>query len=184
MESNKINTPIDPKQIKGWGIDADPKNDPTYPMRQPRMNITQDPDYKHRPESLQPVDTEVLRSVERPNVSAVFGTPEPPKGLSGLIRRAAFHFSENEYAHWLPLLLADRVDVVEGVLDDLVHGKLPNIYAEKGYPVEWKHNRTSLILKLTTVAAVATGALVLLSSNGKKSKKRKGYRSAYYDDQA
>jgi hypothetical protein len=53
---NVINTPIDPKQIKGWGIDADPKNDPTYPMRA-RMNISQDPDFKHRPEALQPVET-------------------------------------------------------------------------------------------------------------------------------
>ncbi|GAB2967709.1 hypothetical protein GCM10027048_43020 [Hymenobacter coalescens] len=181
MEKNVINTPIDPHQIKGWGIDADPENDPTYPMRA-RMNITQDPDYKHRPQSLQPEDTEVLRSVERPNVSAVFGTPAPPSGLSGWIRRAAFHYSENEYAHWLPLILADRVNVVEGVLSDLVHGKVPNIYAEKGYPVEWKHNRTSLILKLTTVAALAVGGLYLLSSGGKKSKKKpKHYRGAYYE---
>ncbi len=26
-------TPVDPTQIKGWGVDADPKNDPTYPMK-------------------------------------------------------------------------------------------------------------------------------------------------------
>jgi hypothetical protein len=24
---------IDPSQVKGWGVDADPKNDPTYPMK-------------------------------------------------------------------------------------------------------------------------------------------------------
>lgn len=178
MEKNVINTPIDPKQIPGWGIDADPQNDPTYPMRQ-RMNVGQDPDSKHRPASLQPVDTEVLRSIERPNVSAVFGTPEPPSGLSGMIRRAAFHYSENRYRHWLPLIVADRVGVVEGIIEDLTHGKLPNIWAEKGYDVEWKYNRTSLVLKLSAVAAVAAGAVVLLSSGEKKPKKPKHYRGAY-----
>ena len=154
------------QHIKGWGIDADPKNDPTYPMRA-RMNVSQDPDSKHRPASLQPVDTEVLRSVERPNVSAVFGTPEPPKGLSGLIRRAAFHYSENRYRHWLPLIVADRVQVVEGVLEDLVQGKVPNIFAEKGYAVEWKHNRTAFVTKMATIAALTAGAVILLSSGGK-----------------
>ena len=26
-------TAKDVSQIKGWGVDADPKNDPTYPMK-------------------------------------------------------------------------------------------------------------------------------------------------------
>ncbi|QNH60592.1 hypothetical protein [Hymenobacter sediminicola] len=173
------NKTIDPKQIKGWGIDADPKNDPTYPMRD-RMNVGEDPDSKHRPASLQPVDTEVLRSIERPNVSAVFGTPEPPRGLSGMIRRAAFKYSENRYRHWLPLVLADRVNVVEGVVSDLLHGHVPNIYAEKGYPVEWKHNRTAFITKMATIALATAGVVALLSSGkSKKKAKKKDYLSRY-----
>ncbi|AHJ97548.1 hypothetical protein [Hymenobacter swuensis] len=184
MESTPKNTPknprIDPKQIKGWGIDADPKNDPTYPMRQ-RMNVGQDPDSKHRPDHLQPEDTEVLRSIERPNVSAVFGTPAPPTGLSGLIRRAAFKYSENEYKHWLPLIVADRVNVVEGIVGDLAHGKLPNIWAEKGYDMEWKHNRTAFITKLATIGAVTAGLVVWLSSGKKKPTKtvKKDYLSRF-----
>ncbi|MCB2410153.1 hypothetical protein [Hymenobacter lucidus] len=166
------NQTIDPKQIKGWGIDADPKNDPTYPMRA-RMNVGQDPDSKHRPASLQPQDVEKLRSIERPNVSAVFGTTIPPTGLSGLIRRAAFHYSENRYRHWLPLIVADRVQVVEGVLDDLVHGKVPNIFAEKGYAVEWKYNRTAFVTKMATIAALTTGAIIWFSSKSDKQESRK-----------
>ncbi len=27
------NLPVDPSKIPGWGVDADPRNDPTYPMR-------------------------------------------------------------------------------------------------------------------------------------------------------
>ena len=165
MENKKI----DPTQIKGWGIDADPKNDPTYPMRAPRLNVSQDPDYKHRPAALQPVDTEVLRSIERPNVSAVFGTPAPPKGLSGLIRRAAFHYSENRYRHWLPLIVADRVGVVEGIIEDLAKGHVPNIFAEKGYKASWKHDRAGLLTRLATIAAVAT-ALVWWLAPKKRSR--------------
>ncbi len=102
----------DYSHIKGWGVDADPKNDPTYPIKL-RTNDEQNGYTWERP-TQQPVTTEVLHSNERPNVTAVFGTPLPPNRLSGKIRRYAFRFSENSYGHWLPLLLADRVDEVEG----------------------------------------------------------------------
>ncbi|MCB2376811.1 hypothetical protein LGH70_04420 [Hymenobacter sp. BT635] len=179
MENNVINTPIDPKQIPGWGVDADPKNDPTYPMRA-RMNVSQDPDSKHRPASLQSDNTEKLQSVERPNISAVYGTTVPPSGLSGMIRRAAFNYSENRYRHWLPLVLADRVNVVEGIIEDLAHGKVPNIFAEKGYPVEMKHNRTAFLTKMGIIGAVTAGAVVWLSSGNKKKKEvRRAARPRY-----
>jgi hypothetical protein len=169
------NTVKDPQKLPGWGIDANPENDPTYPMRE-RLNVSQDPDSKHRPASLQPVDIEVLKSIERPNVSAVFGEAAPPTGLSGMIRRFAFKYSESHYGHWLPLLLADRVNVVEGVLEDLAHGKVPNIFAEKGYAVEWKHNRTAFVTKMATIALVTTGAVLLLTRDKSKGHKHKSYR--------
>ncbi len=160
-----------PSQLPGWNIDNDPENDPTYPMR------TRIPDdhkgYSWERPTQQPINIEVLHSIERPNITAVFGTSVPPSGLSGVIRRFAFKYSENSYLHWLPLLLADRVNVVEGVLDDLVHGQVPNIFAEKGYPVEWKYDRKGLIIKLATVAAIAGGVVVLLSSKDKGGKKAK-----------
>ncbi|TGE20021.1 hypothetical protein [Hymenobacter elongatus] len=168
------NKTIDPKQIKGWGVDADPKNDPTYPMRH-RMNVTEDPDSKARP-TLQPEDTELLQSIERPNVSAVFGTTSPPVGLSGMIRRFAFKYSENRYRHWLPLIVADRVNVVEGIVEDLAHGKLPNIWAEKGYDMEWKYNRTAFVTKMATIAAVTAGVVVLLTQKDKPSRRKLNYR--------
>jgi hypothetical protein len=160
-----------PSQLPGWNIDADPENDPTYPMR----TRTED-DHKgytwERP-TQQPIDIEVLQSVERPTITAVFGTSVPPSGLSGMIRRFAFKYSESDYRHWLPLLLADRVNVVEGIVEDLAHGTVPNIWAEKGYPIEWKHDKKGLILKLAAFAAVVGGAAVLLSSTGDKSRRRK-----------
>ena len=140
--------------IKGWGIDADPENEPTYPMK----NYTGD-DHKRlnwqRP-PLQPVTVEVLKSIERPNISAVFGTPAPPSGLSGAVRRYAFQYSESSYGHWLPLMLADRINVVEGIVDDLRHGHVPNIFAEKGWKAAWKFNRKELITRVAVKVVLAS----------------------------
>jgi len=147
--------------IKGWGVDADPKNEPTYPIKRyngadhNRLNWqrpVQQPSHK----------TEILHSNERPNLTAVFGTSVPPSGLSGVIRRMAFKHSENSYLHWLPLILADRINVVEGVVDDLLHGHVPNVFAEKGWKAGWKHNRKGLVTKLAVSTAVTTALLALL----------------------
>ncbi|MFC5272255.1 hypothetical protein [Adhaeribacter terreus] len=164
-------TPEKFAHIKGWGIDADPKNDPTYPMRD-RMNVAEDPEWV-RP-TLQPETVEVLHSNERPNLSAVFGTTSPPSGLSGMIRRMAFTNSENEYGHWLPLVLADRINVVEGVIEDIAHGIFPNILAEKGYKGKFKHDKAAAIYRVAMGTLLTVGVIALLTKGGKKKKKVKG----------
>lgn len=156
--------------IKGWGIDADPKNDPTYPFKHHTDGEHEGYSWE-RPE-LQPVTIEVLQSIERPNVSAVFGTSVPPSGLSGRIRRYAFIYSENEYGHWLPLLLADRVNMVEGLIDDVRRGRIPNIFAEKGFGAEWKHDRAGFVQR-ALVTAVVSVAIFSLFNGRKKSKKNR-----------
>jgi hypothetical protein len=161
---------IDPSQVKGWGVDADTENDPTYPMKN-RNNGEHDGYSWERP-TQQPIDVEILHSNERPNVSATFGTSTPPSGLSGMIRRVAFKYSESSYGHWLPLMLADRVGVVEGVLDDLSHGHVPNIFAERGWKAEWKHNRKSLVTRVAVGAVLASVAVAYLRSGGDKRDKR------------
>ena len=153
---------IDPSQIKGWGVDADPKNDPTYPMK--KRNNGEHAGYSWERPPQQPVTVEVLHSNERPNVSAAFGTSTPPSGLSGMIRRYAFKYSESSYGHWLPLMLADRVGVVEGYLEDLARGHVPNVFAERGWKAEWKHNRRSLLTRIAVGAVVASAAVAYLSS--------------------
>ena len=154
----------DHSHIKGWGIDADPKNDPTYPMKKRTDEETEGYSWE-RPEQ-QPIDIEILKSVERPNITSVFGTSVPPKGLSGMIRRGAFKYSESSYGRWLPLVLADRVAVFEGLLDDLKHGYIPNIFAERGWQAEWKYNRKNFLIKSAAVVGVTAGiATFLLSRN-------------------
>ncbi len=161
------NTVIDPSQIKGWGVDANPKNDPTYPMK--NRNNGEHAGYSWERPTQQPIDVEILHSNERPNVTAAFGTSTPPAGLSGMIRRAAFNYSENSYGHWLPLMLADRVGVVEGVVDDLAHGHVPNIFGEMGLKAEWQHNRKSLVTRVLVATVVASVAVAYLRNKRNES---------------
>lgn len=132
--------------IKGWGIDADPENDPTYPIKSRSPADHQGLTWQRPPQ--QPAGVEVLHSNERPGLSAVYGTSSPPSGLSGILRRRAFNSSESSYGHWLPLMLADRVNMVEGLVDDVLHGHLPNFCAELGWKAEWKYNRPRLLRKI------------------------------------
>ncbi len=166
LSSSEINA--DYSHIKGWGIDADLKNDPTYPMKkrtdEERFGYTWE-----RP-AQQPESVEVLTSTERNNMPAVFGTTLPPSGLSGMIRRFAFKYSESDYAHWLPLMLADRVGVVEGLIEDFSNGHVPNIFAERGWGAEMKYNRKNFLLKVAVTTAVAASLTTFLVYQNKKRK--------------
>jgi hypothetical protein len=154
--------------IKGWGIDADPENEPTYPMKHWTGDDHKRINWKRPP--LQPVNIEVLHSIERPNITAVFGTSSPPSGLSGAIRRYAFKYSEGHYAHWFALVLADRVNMVEGIIDDIAHGHFPNFFKERGWTAEWKYNRKAMITKLAIGAGVLIGVAAFLYARGGKKK--------------
>ncbi|MDQ4087381.1 MAG: hypothetical protein M3177_05155 [Pseudomonadota bacterium] len=153
-------TPIDVAAIPGWGVDADPENDPTYPYRDRAADEGLTSNWQ-RP-AQQQSGVEILESIEHIRTPAVFGTATPPRGLSGVMRRAAFRWSESNWLHWLVLMGADRVNVVEGVVEDLARGKIPNIPAEMGIRSEWKYNRTGLAKKLAVTAAVMGLAVVLI----------------------
>ncbi|HEX8442859.1 MAG TPA: hypothetical protein VF631_04345 [Allosphingosinicella sp.] len=154
---NQITKPaVDTSKILGWGVDADPENDPTFPMRDRSEEDRTGPGWQSPPP--QQVDVEILQSVEYERRPAVVGTSTPPSGLSGVIRRTAFRFSESDWTHWLMLMGADRINVVEGVLQDLGRFKVPNIPAEMGVRSELRHNKEGFAKKVA-VAAVA-GALI------------------------
>ena len=127
------------KNIPGWGMDADPENDPTYPMK--HRNGADYERIHYEKTSQQPVNMEIFHSIERPGITRVFGTSTPPSGLSGIIRRKAYKYSEATAAHWMTLILADRVNIVEGIINDLKNGIVPNLFAELGWKAEWKYNR-------------------------------------------
>lgn len=154
--------------IKGWGVDADPQNEPTAPMKK----YTGD-DHKrlsYRRPTQQETDIEVLQSNERPSLSAVYGTSVPPSGLSGRLRRYAFRFSESSFGHWLPLLFADRINVFEGIIDDLREGHFPNIFAERGLKSEWKYNKKEVIVKVVAGVVVTTAIIYMMTRKRRKAR--------------
>ena len=157
------NSPKD--HIPGWGIDADPENDPTYPMK--HYNGADHERFNYVKPPAQPVNVEVLHSIERPGLTHVFGTSTPPRGLSGQLRRYAFRYSEATTAHWMTLILADRVDMVEGLIDDFKQGIVPNIFKERGWNAEWKYNRKGVI-KTAVIAGVAGAAILSFLAARKK----------------
>lgn len=125
--------------IQGWGADLDRKDRPGVPMERTPPRFLEG---KHwdQPEQ-QKQDIEVLVSPERPGLTPIFGTSAPPKGLSGMLRRVAFKLTENDIRHWLLLLLADRLNMVEGIGQDLGRGHIPNVLGEMGIKSEWQHTQ-------------------------------------------
>ena len=147
--------PVDTSGIIGWGVDANPENDPTYSYRD---RSADDHSGEWARPAQQSPEVELLQSVEHKQLPAVFGTASPPKWVSGMIRRAAFRWSESNAAHWMLLMAADRVNMVEGLVEDLARAKIPNIPKEIGLPAAWKHNKKGLA-KTVGIAALAGGAL-------------------------
>ncbi len=157
----------DTSHIKGWAIDADPNNDPTYPMKKRTNEEHKGYSWERPPQ--QPIETEILKSVERPNITAVFGTSTPPSGLSGMIRRQAYRYSESSLGRWVPLILADRIGVVEGIIEDISRGIFPNFIKERGWTGEWKYERSRAIKRIAIAVAITAGvATIILTRKNKR----------------
>jgi hypothetical protein len=146
-------------QVPGWGADLEAANRPAVPMERtpPRLaNVHWDePAHQHS-------HVEVFHSTERPGLTPVYGTTVPPSGVSGRMRAVAFRYSENDVRHWLMLLGADRVNVVEGLLSDLAHGHVPNLFKEMGLASEWRYNRAAFIRKAAMTGAMTALAIYLI----------------------
>lgn len=100
---------IDPRDIIGYGADADPSRRPGVPREQRP---------EPAPNAIAPVrmqsDVTVFKH-GRPGktMPPVYGTAQPPKGVSGLVRAAAYKYPDHFTRHWMMLLLADRIDAME-----------------------------------------------------------------------
>ncbi len=153
-------------RIPGWGSDLDPAVRPGVPRdKAPELGV--EVLYPPIPEQAPP--HLIHKSTEYPRLTPVFGTSCPPTGLSGRIRDVAYRFSEGRLAHWMMLMLADRVNVVEDVAGDLARGRVPNIPKEMGLATEWQHNRAGLVRK-AAIAAIGVAVLVAWSrSRGRPS---------------
>jgi hypothetical protein len=125
-------------RIPGWGADLDPADRPSYPKLQYQEDLTgahwEFPDR-------QPEKWPRERSIEHAFLTPVFGTAQPPKLLSGAIRKLSYaRYSEARAAHWLLLVLADRVDAVEEHLKSFATLRPDNPITETGLRSEFTHH--------------------------------------------
>lgn len=125
-----------PRAVTGQGIDESMVVRPGVPRERPPLPASGA--HWEEPER-QLAGRDALDRLGIAVPAAVFGTGEPPRLLSGVLRRLAYRIPEHRTGRWALLLAADRVDVVE-------HG------LERGWP---------LIIALT--AAGASYVLVMRS---------------------
>ena len=108
---------LERKDRLGRGADLSLSERPGVPM-------------EHAPHALTPAAPQHLerqrqrrgqvRRVGLRQMTPVFGTGQPLSGVSGLVRRLAYSIRETKARHWMMLLLADRVDVLEHRIAKLV----------------------------------------------------------------
>jgi hypothetical protein len=108
-------------RIPGWGADLDPADRPSHP----KLNYAPDRtgahwDFPERQPEREPRE----RSIEHAFVTPVFGTAQPLRGVSGAVRRLAYRrFSEGRLAHWLLLIVGDRIDAWGSHLRSFASGR-------------------------------------------------------------
>ena len=125
-------------RIPGWGVDLDPADRPSGH----RLNYSPDTTGAHWDfPDRQPEKWPRERSIEHAFVTPVFGTAQPPKGLSGAIRKFSYAtYSEARLGHWLLLILADRVDAWEEHLRSFATTRPDNPITETGVKAEFTHS--------------------------------------------
>lgn len=100
-------------------METEERMDPARPGV-PRERAPEPAGEAHEPPAPQERTVRVLTHTERAEVTPVFGTAAPPRGLSGWMRKQAYRIPEHHAAHFMLLMVADRVDAVE-------HGMIPKV---------------------------------------------------------
>ena len=68
--------------------------------------------------------------IDRP--TPVVGSAQPPRGVSGMMRRSAYEIPEHYARHWMLLMAADRVDVMEDRLGGMLAEPMERIGFDAG----------------------------------------------------
>lgn len=103
-----MNTMQERSQIPGAGIDLHDR--PGVPMETEPRPVGHA--HWQEPERQKP-QVRVLKRAGLERLTPVISNAIPPRGLSGIIRRAAYRIPEHRMSHWLLLLAGDRIDVLE-----------------------------------------------------------------------
>jgi ferritin-like metal-binding protein YciE len=106
---------------RGQGVDQPRETRPGVPMETQPANERS----RTQPRIVQQEERKThLRRKDLDGLTPVFGTgPGPGYSLSGVMRRLAYRLPEYQARRWMLLLAADRVDVVEHRLPELMTGR-------------------------------------------------------------
>src|SRR4051812_33675143 len=99
--------------VKEWGADAAMEKRPGVPMEK-ETGVTPQA-WERQPARY----TVIHKRMDLEELTPVFGTNQPPHGLSGMIRRAAYALPDNRAQHWMLLMMGDRVDVLESHIAEI-----------------------------------------------------------------
>jgi hypothetical protein len=122
------------RRIPGWGADLDAGDRPSLQA----ASFWTDESGAHwdLPERQEEIVARE-RSIEHGMLPPVFGTAAPLHGVSGRIRRVAYaRFSEARLAHWLLLIVSDRVDAFGAHVGSVLRGHPGDPIAETGVGAE------------------------------------------------
>jgi hypothetical protein len=155
-------------RIPGWGADLNPADRPAFPREQPGIETGAHWDL---PEQQQGGARREM-SVEHRRLTPVFGTAQPLEGIPGVIRRRAYAaYSEGQTAHWLLLVLADRVDAAAAHLKSFTTRRPDNPITETGIlgergrrPVASRFGRGRIDLKHTWLDPVLVAGPWILTA--------------------
>jgi hypothetical protein len=135
-------------RIPGWGVDLNPDDRPSVPrMRFDPAATGAHWDLPDQQQEKWPRE----RSIEHQRLTPVFGTSTPPRGISGVLRRYAYRYSEGRAAHWLILLGADRVNAIESHLLSFLTLRPDNPITQTGIRSEVTHHGWSSRVGTTRV---------------------------------
>src|SRR4051812_7553386 len=103
--------------VSEHGADILPENRPGVPMEV--LPPHKAPGAHWDEPEKQVLRTKVFKRVGLEKMTPVFGTAQPPRGLSGWMKARAYRLPETDSRHWALLLASDRMDSLEGRLADL-----------------------------------------------------------------
>jgi hypothetical protein len=113
--SSGSSSALNNSSIAGFGVDRGASERPGVPMEAEPKPLRGS---RGRRIPRQKSEARVFKRAGLEQMTPVFGTCQPPRGLSGLLRARAYKIPEDKAARWGLLLFADRVDVIEGLVAD------------------------------------------------------------------
>jgi len=129
------------QRIPGWGVDSAPADRPSHPRER---TVPEDTGAHWTLPVLQEPREGREKSVEHSMLTPVFGTAQPLHGVSGAIRRYAYdRYSEGQTAHWLLLVVGDRVDAIGAHVKSLASRRPDDPITESGVLSELGHRPLS-----------------------------------------